>query len=519
MEKTIKIESGATLEKILQPKSNIANKVRNTKLPKTKPLMPLFEVISNSIHAINEAKKGGILMESGEIKIKVIRNGNEGTFKEMEQVDLYPVKSFEVTDNGIGLNDENLNYFVESDTDHKIEIGGKGVGRFVCLKAFNKLIISSTYVDEDKFINRQFTFNNTKKGFDNFNETEVTNNNQVGTTIILSDYKEDFQKHVPRPISLIVREIITHFQLYFIRKENPSIFVTNQNEDFIDCQHYFETNFAQRIRSKKFNVAEFEFELFLTKSISAQSHKLLFCAHNRTVREESLYNRIVDLGKYPINNEDGNFYYQAFVVGKVLDDSVDLERIGFTFPIDEEEDDIPPEELTLSKIRREAIVTIETMLSDYLNKIRDEKIAKYKPVIYDELPQYQHIFNSKISEVKKLQPNLSKEKLDIELYKIDADWKLEVKKEGVKILDEKKDIQNLEEYKLRYEKFLEDFNEVGKSDLARYVVHRKAVIELLDKLLEKQRKINFLMKMYCIVFFFRYVLHLTKFLTTNKTCG
>jgi hypothetical protein len=36
----------------LQPKSNIANKVRNTTLPKNKPLLPLYEAISNSIHSI-----------------------------------------------------------------------------------------------------------------------------------------------------------------------------------------------------------------------------------------------------------------------------------------------------------------------------------------------------------------------------------------------------------------------------------------------------------------------------------
>lgn len=470
----------------LQSKSNIANKVRNTRLPKTKPLIPLFELISNSIHAINEAKKDGSIKGLGKIEIRIIRNGNEGTFKEMEQVDTYFIKSFEVSDNGIGLNDENLNYFVESDTDHKIEIGGKGVGRFVCLKAFNELIIDSNFSKGDKIIHRQFTFKNTKQGFHDFKEFEVSSNEKIGTTIILSLYKGEFQKHVPRPISAIVKEIITHFQLYFIRKEAPSIIVSNQNQDFIDCQTYFETNFQQKIESKKFCVGEFEFELFLTKSINAQSHKLLFCAHNRAVREESLHSRILDLGKYPVSSPEGNFYYQAFIVGKMLDDNVDLERVGFTFPAEEEdEDDFPPEELTLAKIRKEAINAIESLLFEYLNTIRNKKIADYTPIIHDELPQYTYILSKKIDEVKKLQPNLSKEKLDIELYRIEADWKLDVKKEGIKIFDEKKDIKNLEEYRTRYEKFLEEFNEVGKSDLARYIVHRKAVIELLDKLLEK----------------------------------
>lgn len=469
---------------ILQPKSNIANKVRNTKLPTTRPLMPLFEVISNSIHAITEATKAGILKGDGEITIRIIRQGEAATFKEMEEVDLYPIKSFEITDNGIGLNDENLNCFVETDTDHKIEIGGKGVGRFVCLKAFRKLNIKSFFFDNSVYRYREFIFTNTKEGFQDFKEG-VSVHPKLGTTILLSEYKDEFKKHVPRPISLVAREIVDHFQLYFIQNEVPKIILINPNENFINCSTFFETHFKGKVQSVPFEIGEFDFKLYLTRSTSAQSHKILFCAHNRAVREEGLYNRIIDLGKYAISGDDGNFYYLAFVVGKLLDDNVDLERVGFNFPTDDNEDDIPPEEISLAKIRKEAVNSIELLLADYLNAVRDKKIDSYKPIIYDELPQYNHILTHKLSEVKKLQPNLSKEKLDIELYKLETDWKIEVKQEGTKLLDEKKDIQNLDEYKERYEKFLSDFNEVGKADLARYVVHRKAVIELLETLLEK----------------------------------
>lgn len=468
----------------LEPKSNIANKVRNTKLPTTKPLMPLFEGISNSIHAINEAKKSGLLKDNGEIKITVIRQGKIATFREMEDVEVYPVKSFEISDNGIGLNDENLNGFVETDTDHKIEIGGKGVGRFVCLKAFKKIHVKSHFIDGDICRYREFIFTNSKDGFSDFKQ-DISNERKIGTTIILTDYKEEFKKHVPRLLSLIVTEIINHFQLYFIQDEAPEIIVSNQNGDFINCKTFFETHFKGKVNSKSFSISEFKFILYLTKSTSAQSHKIFFCAHNRVVKEEGLYNRIIDLGKYPIASEDGNFYYQVFVVGNLLDDNVDVERVGFNFPTGESDEDIPPEEISLAKIRREAISTIELLLADYLNKVREQKIENYKPIINDELPQYSHVLFHKLAEVKKIHPNLPKDKLDIELYKIETEWKIEVKEEGIKLLDEKRDIQDLSEYKQRYEKFLSEFNDVGKTALARYVVHRKAVIELLEKLLEK----------------------------------
>lgn len=481
----------------MQSKTNIANRVRNTKLPKTKPLMPLFEVISNGIHAINDAKEKGLLSDEGLIKIKVIRNGNSETLSQLEDIDNFPVKSFEVSDNGIGLNDENLNCFQETDTDHKIAIGGKGVGRFVCLKAFRKMIVNSCYVNDDnEHWIREFELRNTKEGFHDFNEDKAGEFRKNGTKIVLSEYKEDYQKHVPRPLSLIAKEIINHFQLYFIREEAPSIIIENQNNDSVNCKTYFELNLKKGIVSQVFKVGDNELILHLTKSFDAQSHKLNYCAHNRTVKEEGLANKIIDLGKYPISSLEGKFYYQAFVVGKILDENVDLERVGFNFPTDddpfgENEESEFSEDVTLPKIRREAINCIEELLKDYLNELRENKLAKYKPTIHDDLPQYNYLLNHRSEAIKRLPADLSKQKLDIELYKLEAEWKIEVKEEGNKILEEKKDIQDLDDYKERYEKFLEEFNEVGKSDLARYIVHRRAVIDLLEKLLEKDNDDKF----------------------------
>lgn len=62
---------------------------------------------------------------------------------------------------------------------------------------------------------------------------------------------------------------------------------------------------------------------------------------------------------------------------------------------------------------------------------------------------------------------------------------MEIRSEGrkIKLLDERKDITNHQEYAKKYEEFLAEFNEIGKSDLARYVVHRRTIIELLENLI------------------------------------
>lgn len=54
-----------------------------------------------------------------------------------------------VEDNGVGLNDKNWDAFTTTDTDNKIQIGGKGVGRLMWLDCFETISVSSTYADED----------------------------------------------------------------------------------------------------------------------------------------------------------------------------------------------------------------------------------------------------------------------------------------------------------------------------------------------------------------------------------
>lgn len=477
----------------LSAKSNIGNKVNNTSLPRTKPLMPLYEVISNSIHAIAEAKKTGQLTDNGEIDVHIIRVGSQQSLEGLENVDQYSVKSFEVVDNGIGLNDENLNFFSESDTDHKIEIGGKGVGRFICLRAFTYLKIESCFKSENAHnIYREFEFRPTKNGFHGDKEEDPADTNiPLGTRVILNDYKKEYGKNVPKPIREIARAIVSHFQLYFIAGTAPKITVHNQNNNFIDLKSLFHQEFQREILEKEFEVSGFPLKLYLTKSFKAQSHKLFYCAHHRVVKPEGLASRIVDLGKFSVKYDaDTSFYYQAFVTGQVLDEHVDQGRIGFSFPTEEDEEEAielfedGTEEITLPKIRRASIAAIEDLLAEYLDEMKEKKIEGYRPVVDNFLPQYKPLFHFRNEAIKTLQPNLPPEKLDIELYKLELDWKLEVKEEGRILLDEKKDVTTLEDYKKRYEKYLSDFNEIGKTDLARYVVHRKAIIELLDQLLK-----------------------------------
>ena len=82
---------------------NIEGRLKNFHLPKNQPLIPLFEAIVNSIHAISERQQAGEIF-SGKITIKI---GREEQTTIAGYGELPSITSFEVMDNGIGFNEPN----------------------------------------------------------------------------------------------------------------------------------------------------------------------------------------------------------------------------------------------------------------------------------------------------------------------------------------------------------------------------------------------------------------------------
>jgi hypothetical protein len=71
----------------------------------------------------------------------------------------------------------------------------------------------------------------------------------------------------------------------------------------------------------------------------------------------------------------------------------------------------------------------------------------------------------------------------LELHRIKNEWELEIKKQGQHFLHLENDITDLETYKNEFEGYFEQLNELGKSNLAKYIIHRKIVIKLLEHLI------------------------------------
>jgi len=219
---------------------NIRGRVKNFNLPKNQPLVPLFEAIVNAIHAIGERKSTDPSFE-GQIIIRILRDGQfvlDGTGE------LPQIQSFEIIDNGIGFNEANIASFMESDSTYKAQIGGKGVGRFSWLIAFEKAEIESVYSEEDEYVKRSFDFSISNSGI-NDALTDCTGYNDNQTTVRLLNYIKPYADNVPKRSITIAMRIIQHCLVYFISDDCPRIILQD-----IDETHDLNRIFKEKIRSE-----------------------------------------------------------------------------------------------------------------------------------------------------------------------------------------------------------------------------------------------------------------------------
>jgi len=88
---------------------SLKGRLRNTSLPKSNALLPLFEAVVNAIQAVDEAHANN--MGAGYIEVEIVRGPQLSfDFDEVAQgpVPVEPIRGFIIRDNGIGFTDDNI---------------------------------------------------------------------------------------------------------------------------------------------------------------------------------------------------------------------------------------------------------------------------------------------------------------------------------------------------------------------------------------------------------------------------
>lgn len=450
--------------------SNLSGKVRNFTLPQNRPLVPLYEAIVNSINAIDErrAKYGPF---EGKIEVKVIRDRTL-----LAENDTTTLRGFRVTDNGIGFDEENMASFMEADSEHKLSIGGKGVGRFSWLKAFSSVHISSTFKDNEVYVTREFDFS---IGCPEINDSlsEAPSKSEFQTVVELIDYKKEFEKSVPKQLTTIAIQIIQHCVVYLLN-ENCSEIQVYDGEERISLNKLFKERFLADENVRKFTVKGQEFNLLHIKINDRAFHhknRLYLCANDRLVDSKDLEKIIGNLYSGIFDKE--GFWYLGVLTSPYFDNNVDINRLSFSIPQDASP--LFPNSPGLDDIVKSASESVCEFLSEFLNRVEEEKKKRIQQYTTDIAPQYRHLEHYVPEKIAALKPGLSDAQLDDALYGIKRDFENETNAECTDLMKQlKKGTISAEEYQEQFQRTIGKVSDVNRAALAEYIVHRRIILNL-----------------------------------------
>ncbi|MBX6950357.1 ATP-binding protein [Providencia rettgeri] len=455
--------------------TNLKGRLRNTSLPKNHGLMPVFEAVVNSIHSIEEMDN----LPDGKIILRINR-ATQGIL-DLDVKSQLPITGFSITDNGCGFNEANVKSFKTLDSDHKIDKGCRGVGRLMWLKVFGLVEVESHFFDLDgELKKRVFRFDD-KSGIHDEKLVEVTSK-KPGTLIKLINFDESFRKQVPSKGQSIANQLLEHVLWYFVRQGSaPQILLEDSGEVF-DLDHLLEEHMHASAFLETITIRDYKFDLTHIKFRASvnKKHQLALCAANRLVKEESIQGKLPGLyGK--ISDASGEFTYTCYVSSEYLNQHVRSERTSFDIAEDVED---MLNEVTFKDIREAILARTKEYLQDVLTKNVSAGRARVDDFIDNHAPRYRPITSYVAEDLLIVDPEKSDKELELHLH---AQW-YEVERQ---LVNEGHDImqpqskEHVTEYKERLGEYLRKAGDLKKSDLANYVSHRKVIIDLLQKSIER----------------------------------
>lgn len=467
--------------------THLPGRLRNTPLPKSHGLLPLFEAVVNSIHSLDEA---GATHSTGEIKIEIIREPQSAlSLEDAKSKRGVPpqenIRGFKITDNGSGFHDKSMSSFETLDSEYKAHQGCRGVGRLLWLKAFDGVNVTSDFKDEAGTLKqRSFTFTSAK-GVADIKLADSPAGATPKTSVHLTGFIKQYREKSAKTARTIANSLFEHCLWYFVRDGGaPKIQVVDDAEVINLHEVYDDYMFSS---SKKESIVikgqAFELTHLKLKTSAAKQHFIAWCASSRVVEPvESIAGKVPGLhGK--IKDPEGDFVYACYVTSPFLDKHVRPERIGFD--IEEISDDLFSEtELSLTNIRGAVIAASSKHLEGYLQQSQQAGRERVEQFVSTRAPRYRPILARIADDKLSVDPEITDKELDLllhkQLYEIEGSLLIE----GHEVMNFGKDM-TVEQYHEKVALYLEKVDDIKKSDLANYVSHRKVILDILEKAIQK----------------------------------
>ena len=463
---------------------NIKRAVENIR-SSTTVYTPVIEIIVNAIQAIEETER-----PDGKVSIRVLRSDQT----ELLYGGLPDITGFEVEDNGIGFTDKHRNSFDTLYTDHRIKEGGKGFGRFTCLKYFNNLLVESVYWEDTESKCRKFQMGKEHDIIINENFSESDKNDSC-TIVTLTELKKGptFEKK----LDTIARNLVERLLPYFITQGYtcPEIIISesNNSDKQICLNEFANTAISMDIReipAKPNNFSlpaykikeEFRVRIFKLYAPGNQKSRISLVAHKREVSGSTLHRYIpefedefYDKDRNGVDDQDRNYIIKAYVFSSYLDRNVLLERGGFGFAM--ENDSLLG--ISQSMIESSAANIARKAVGADITLRQEKKKTRVKSYIDEEAPWHKDIIHD--IDLNDLGPyNPTNMDIETRLQKEKYVRESKIKNDVEKILSE----PNFENIKDSVFEIVSKISDTSKNDLVHYIALRRNILDIFKKSLE-----------------------------------
>lgn len=420
-------------------------------------LLPVFEAVSNSIHSISEKYPLKEVHSRGRIQIDVTDGSDIQKF------------SITVTDNGTGLDKRNMDAFLTPFTGNKLRKNGKGFGRFIAFKVFERVVYESMLKDNE--VTYRFLFD----VYDDEEVQRLRGRRQFpfdeGCAVTYSEVRSEYVNRW-REIGekSFLDNLTQNFLTYLVNGYMPDTVVvynvstTNLRDHFLKVFHYEESHeFAVHLDGK-----DYQFRLDVSRAdrnAPFERHALLFFADSRILGK----GRAIEakLGKAFFERADGSEYVViAAVSGEYLDENANNDR---TF--------LEASEKDISEIVDKACSFIMETEKDQNDQIKTEQRNNVVEVLQSH-PLLRFGLSGKTVEqyVEKKPNNWNTERFVSDL----SIQRLRAERRWTSYLQET--FSDQVKFEERKNELLAQVTDTYRDALSEYVVHRRAVIEIADRL-------------------------------------
>ena len=444
-------------------KTDIRGRIRNYTVPKENPLMAVHEAITNSFHSIYDARAKGL--PAGMITIEVLREARNGN-------GLPYVNGFEVTDDGVGFDDENYSSFCTAESTRKERIGGKGVGRFAWLVVFRTASIDSVYRNGSGNLRRAFEFDT---NLDENIAAVPTDEAERRTAVRMIGINNDYHPAMPKSIDEIAQAIVEHCAPMLLRDDAP-VLVLKDGSLEIDLADYFRKLSADRAVTLDFTIGNKALKATVFRANRGE-HRISFAAHGRVVTGRKLASFLPGLP--PTLGSDG-FVVTCFVQGDVLDETVNSNRSGFDLPTSSQAARLLNTP-SLEEIARQAADIVRDALRRELAEVNDLKRAQLTEFITEYRTEYRPALGHLDGVLDRVPLGASHQKMDEVLSGYMAEVRVARRARTDKALKSlEKANTTAEQIQSLVDQVLKDVDADDRDNLAQHVATRAVVLNLFE---------------------------------------